>query len=611
MTSTQRGSSTAALSLRPVADAALLCRRQGTILRDHVTLHGHLQGLAPSETKLLERLYRRKVPTQSLFPTELARPLCDISHQIRRQVGLLVDRSGTVTHVIVGDSTKLFIPDLGRVRAGASRFRGLRLLHTHLHQEPISRDDLVDLTRLRLDLVAALLVATDGLPFRVYYAHNVPNREGLPYVTVGPIPFSHLDLDVGLLIRELETDFAREAKRYPRRTPEGRAILVHVSNKRDAHETEASLIELKELARTAGLEVVDTITQVRPQVDPRYVVGRGKLDDITLRAMQLDADVLVIDREVSAAQSTALAEVSELKIIDRTQLILDIFAMRAESRVGKVQVELAQMKYLLPRLGTRDDALSRLTGGIGGRGPGETKLEIGRRRARERVHRLEAELKTLAKTRRQMRGRRRRREVPHIAIVGYTNAGKSTLLNTLTQADVLAEDKLFATLDPRSKRLRLPREREVVISDTVGFIRHLPKDLFGAFRSTFEAAQEATLLLEVIDASDPELETYVTTTAKLLTELELDHVEKLTVYNKADKLSEAQREGLRTRGLVVSAPDPATLRPLLEAMEACLDIALTASDASANSTAIAEEDAIDREPPDYGTRDNAAADGLG
>ena len=555
-----------------------------------MTLHGHLQGLAPSETKLLERLYRRKVPAQALFPTELARPLCDISHQIRRQVGLLVDRSGAVTHVIVGDSTKLFIPDLGRVRAGGSRFRGLRLLHTHLHQEPISRDDLVDLTRLRLDLVAALLVAEDGLPFRVYYAHNVPDREGLPYVTVGPIPFSHVDLDVGSLIRELESDFAREAKRHPRITQEGRAILIHVANKRDAHETEASLAELKELARTAGLEVVDTITQVRPQVDPRYVVGRGKLDDITLRAMQLDADVLVIDREVSAAQSAALAEASDLKIIDRTQLILDIFAMRAESRVGKVQVELAQMKYLLPRLGTRDDALSRLTGGIGGRGPGETKLEIGRRRARERVHRLEAELKTLAKTRRQMRSRRRRREVPHIAIVGYTNAGKSTLLNTLTQAGVLAEDKLFATLDPRSKRLRLPREREVVISDTVGFIRHLPKDLFGAFRSTFEAAQEASLLLEVIDASDPELETYVETTAKLLTDLELDHVEKLTVYNKADKLSEAQREGLRARGIVISALDAATLQPLLDAMAASLDIVLTAGEATQD--ALEDDDAL-------------------
>jgi GTP-binding protein HflX len=293
---------------------------------------------------------------------------------------------------------------------------------------------------------------------------------------------------------------------------DGRAILVRVCDKRDAGKAQASLNELKELARTAGVEVADTVLQVRDQIDPKFVLGRGKLEDVVLRAMQLDVEVLVFDRNLTPAQGTAIAHVTDLKVLDRTQLILDIFAQRAESKDGKLQVELAQMKYLLPRLGQKDDSLSRLTGGIGGRGPGETKLEIGRRRARERIDHLAAQLKKLGKQRKERRRKRARNDVPIIAIVGYTNAGKSTLLNTLTDADVLAEDKLFATLDTRSRRLRFPREREVVITDTVGFIRDLPKELFAAFRATFEEAQDADLLLHVLDTADPNVEQHIATT---------------------------------------------------------------------------------------------------
>ncbi len=535
-------------------------------------IYGNTNGLAPSELKALERIYRRKVPFERLLTPELTRSICEVSHATSRQVGVLVDRAGVVDFVIVGDATKLWLPDFGRLRAAQGRFRGLRFIHTHLNQEGLTRDDLVDLTRLRLDLVAAVCLAPDGQPATVHYAHNVPVAEGSddpPYRTVGPIPYGNLHVDVASLVTGLEEEFARAARVRPVEAKDGRAMLVHVCDKRHALGARDSLRELEELARTAGVDVADTILQVRDKVDPKFVLGRGKLDDVVLRAMQLDVEVLIFDRNLSPAQAAALASRTDLKILDRTQLILDIFAQRAESRDGKLQVELAQMKYLLPRLGQKDDALSRLTGGIGGRGPGETKLEIGKRRARERVSRLEAELRKLGKQRKQRRARRARRGVPIVSILGYTNAGKSTLLNALTESDVLAENKLFATLDTRSRRIRFPREREVVITDTVGFIRDLPKDLFAAFRATFEEAQDADLLLQIVDASDPAMSDHMATTEKVLGDLDLAQVPRIDVFNKADVLpaGEAARVAASRGGIAVTALDRKSLVPLLLAIE--------------------------------------------
>jgi GTP-binding protein HflX len=314
------------------------------------------------------------------------------------------------------------------------------------------------------------------------------------------------------------------------------------------------------------------VIQLRDRPDPRSVVGPGKLDEIVMRAIDLDAETLIFDCELSASQASSLSTKTDLKVIDRTQVILDIFAQRAESRDGKLQVELAQLKYALPRLQQKDDSLSRLTGGIGGRGPGETKLEIGRRRARERVHRLEKELAGLAKHRLERRRKRLESALPVVALVGYTNAGKSTLLNSLTDAGVLAEDKLFATLDPRARRLTLPDGRTVVLTDTVGFIRNMPADLFAAFRSTFEEAADADLLLEVVDTSDPEHEQHTEATRRILTELELESRPRLVLYNKIDRLSDDERAALtHTPGaLPVSAISRSTLGPLLTQIAALL-----------------------------------------
>ncbi|MEM7434906.1 MAG: GTPase HflX [Myxococcota bacterium] len=529
-------------------------------------IYGDTSGLSPSETKALQRIYRRRVPLDRLTTPELTRAMVGVSHETGRQVGVLVDRRGTVHHVILGDASKLMLPDVGRMRAGAGRLRGLRLIHTHLRNEPLSRDDLVDLTRLRLDLVVAICLAPgEERALCIYYGHNFPVAEGQdepPFRTVGPLPYAKARDNPAEIIATLEQEFAAAARARGVTAKDGRAILVHVTDKRGAAQAEDSLTELGELARTAGVEVADRVLQVRDRVDPKYALGKGKLDDLVIRAMQLDVETLIFDRDLRPAQANNIARVTDLRVVDRTQLILDIFAQHAESRDGKLQVELAQMRYLLPRLGQRDDALSRLTGGIGGRGPGETKLEVGRRRARERITRLQSQLKQLRRQRQQRRSRRQRSGTPTVAIVGYTNAGKSTLLNALTGSDVSAEDKLFATLDTRSRSLVLPSGRSVVVTDTVGFIRDLPKDLFAAFRATFDETQDADLLLHVIDASDPCRLDHVDTTEKLLVELGLERVPRISVFNKCDRL-ESPKQTIQNRGIGVSALDPESLGELL------------------------------------------------
>jgi len=535
-------------------------------------IYGNTTGLSPSATKTLERIYRRKVPPTVIATTELVRSLVQASVETGRQVGALVHRSGQVDYVVVGDAGKLMLPDIGRLRASEGRFRALRLVHTHLRGEPLTDDDLVDLVRLRLDMVAAIQLAPGtGDARSVHYAYNAPTEP--PYQKVGPSPLAALDLDVAKLMGDLEGEFAKRSRAREVAAKDGRAILVHVyeKGKGSSDAAEVGMRELRELARTAGVEVVQSVIQGRERIDPKFVMGHGKLNEIILRAAELDAQVLVFDRNLSPAQANAIAKSTDLKVIDRSQLILDIFAQRAESRDGKLQVELAQLKYSLPRLAQKDDSLSRLTGGIGGRGPGETKLEIGKRRAKERVAHLEAQLRQLGKQREQRRRRRTRGGIPTVAIVGYTNAGKSTLLNALTGSDVLAEDKLFATLDTRSRILKVGwagyGDRDVVITDTVGFIRDLPKDLFAAFRATFEEAADADLLLHVVDASDPGKDDHIQTTLEVLEDLELTNIPRVLVWNKCDLVTPgaARQLALHHAGSIsVSAVQRETLRALLE-----------------------------------------------
>jgi GTP-binding protein HflX len=528
-------------------------------------IYGNTLGLKASEQSRLRNTYRRRVSPHEIVSPERARHLSELSRETNRQVGVLLNRKGEIEYVVVGNAHKLELPDIGRARAGQVRLRGLRLVHTHLKSEPLTKDDLTDLALLRLDMVAAVGVAPGGLPGVLHYAHLLPENGTGDFWRVSSLPSVHDEQpDLLATLEALEEEFSRKAAA---RTVSGRekAILVAVCLDGNRAFAEASLAELEELARTAGVEVIDSVLQVRRDADPRYLIGRGKLEDLNLRAMQAMADLLIFDKDLSPSQGRHISDATSLKVIDRTQLILDIFAQRAQSAEGKLQVELAQLKYRLPRLVQSDTSLSRLAGGIGGRGPGETKLEIDRRRARERINHLEKRIDSLSREREVRRAQRNRRQLPVISIVGYTNAGKSTLLNAITGSEVLAENKLFATLDPTSRRLRFPQEREVIITDTVGFIRDLPRDLVAAFRATLEELYDADLLLHVVDASDPARDEQVEAVESILDSLELREKPRLMVWNKADRLTPEEVETLlRTGGgVAISASEREGLATLL------------------------------------------------
>ncbi|MGE6760881.1 GTPase HflX [Corallococcus interemptor] len=542
-------------------------------------IYGNTLGLKTSEQQRLRNTFRRRVDPREIVSAELARHLTELSHELNRQVGVLINRKGDIEHVVVGNAHKLELPDIGRARAGQIRLRGLRLVHTHLKSEPLTKDDLTDLALLRLDCVAAVGVGNEGLPGVLHWAYLVPENGSGEFWHVSTLPSVHGEQpDLLSTLDALEEEFNRKAAA---RTVSGkeRAILVAVCLDGNRARAESSLAELKELARTAGVEVVDSVLQMKREADPRYLIGRGKLEDLNLRSMQSMVDLLIFDKDLTPSQGRHIGDATSLKILDRTQLILDIFAQRAQTAEGKLQVELAQLKYRLPRLVQGDDSLSRLMGGgVGGRGPGETKLEIDRRRVRERITNLERRIDVISRERSVRRAQRNRREVPVISIVGYTNAGKSTLLNAITNAEVLAEDKLFATLDPTSRRLRFPQEREVIITDTVGFIRDLPKDLVAAFRATLEELYDASLLLHVVDASDPARDDQVEAVEKILASLGLMEKPRLMVWNKADQLSEDEVEALlRSKGGVAIS---AVKRDGLASLLAKADTTLFAEGAS-------------------------------
>ncbi len=510
-------------------------------------------------------MLRRKITPEKIVSYEIARSLSEISFSTGRQIGILIDRKGQITHVIVGDAKAIVIPSLEYdYPLGRKPLRELRLIHTHLKDEPLSQDDLTDLLLLRLDLIAAITVK-EGLPDKVYFAHLLPHGSEKRYGISDPLSIHQLDMDFLSFIENLEDEMDRA--RLFVQDKRDKAILISAST-RPRYELEESMEELKELARSADVIVLDTVIQRLKEGNPKYLMGEGKLREVIINALDKGATLLIFDQDLTPSQIKDISELTELKVIDRSQLILDIFARRAHSRDGKIQVELAQLKYRLPRLVGKGTAMSRLTGGIGGRGPGEMKLEIDRRRVKERIGLLERELKILSEARRQRKHRRVERGIPIVSIIGYTNAGKSTLLNNLTGSSVFVEERMFATLDTSSRRLRFPEERELIITDTVGFIRDLPKDLVAAFKSTLEELEDATLLIHLVDISNSRFEQHIESVEEILRELGLFNKPRILVFNKIDRIEPEERENILKRydAIGISAINRETFGPLLKAI---------------------------------------------
>ncbi|MDR2017487.1 MAG: GTPase HflX [Syntrophobacterales bacterium] len=503
-----------------------------------IDIYGNTQGLDYLAKRRLLKLYQRKVEPVSVVPFDTARNIMQISTDIGRQIGLLINRRGVIEYVIVGDRTRLRIPLLAGERVGRARFKGLRLIHTHLNGELLSKEDLTDLAILQLDLIASITERRREATETVHIGYLIPeNKSGKVWDFIGPAPLQELDIDFIRFITELENEFTKARGRYYLvEDDREKCILVSVVPPKTEKDVDEYIQEMKDLCYSAGITALDAIVQRPKELSTQYLIGKGKLEEVLMRCQQLGVDLIVFDEELSPGQIKNISALTELKVIDRNQLILDIFAGRAETTEAKIQVELAQLRYILPRLAGKGTALSRLMGGIGGRGPGETKLEVDRRRITDRLGFLERRLSEVMKIREKKRKKRKASGTPIVSIVGYTNSGKSSLLNLLTKSRVEAEDKPFSTLNPTTRLIKYPERKNIIVTDTVGFIKGLPQVLVRAFMATLEELKDAYLLLHLVDVSVPDFEERMEVVDNIVSTLDLADKPKLTVFNKTDKM---------------------------------------------------------------------------
>jgi len=500
-------------------------------------VHGNTQGIRKSMLKEMEALYDADMETlrHELVSQDIIDALCHFTDKINREVSVYIARDGMVMDVSIGSHDRVGLPDI-RVRRGKRRLTGIRCIHTHPGGSiRLSTVDIKTLKRMTFDAMIVIGVGEGGAPTGVNATLLTNLREDGDYDFVEHGPWHADKIPHVKILDEIEHNdsvITKQAHVLESLAKVGeRAILVALNIDGAGRE---SLEELARLADTAGAEILHTELGASKKPDSATYIGKGKVADLSLLSQETDANLIIFDDELSGAQIKNLESQIGCKVIDRTMLILDIFAGRATTHEGKLQVELAQYKYMLPRLAGSGEALSRLAGGIGTRGPGESKLETDRRRINRRVHDLEQQVKKLRKTRNVNRVRRDKNDIPVIALVGYTNSGKSTLLNLLTKSDVMAEDKLFATLDPVTRRFALPEGRNVLVVDTVGFINKLPHDLVDAFRSTLEEAKYADVLVHMTDASSEQMMMHYNVVNEVLESLGAGDKKRVIALNKSD-----------------------------------------------------------------------------
>lgn len=467
----------------------------------------------------------------------MARTLAQISSEINKTISLLINRRGKVHIVFLGDAHEVdFEKLLGRSREAKYRLRGYSLIHSHLKDSKLSNNDLATLINERLDLIGVVEVFKEGHVGKLEFAHITPPNGNLDmkweiyrYNDIGRI-----DIDWNFLLNEIEKKLEKSYLDNGGNLKNEGVMLVGFDTKFKS-DAENSLDELKSLAKSAGKIVLDSMIQVRKKIDPRYLIGKGKLRDILLTAKHIGAETIIFDVELTPAQVSVISEETTLNIIDRNQLIFEIFAKHATTREGQIQVKLAELKYNLPRLRGRGIELSQLGGGIGTRGPGETKLEHQRRTIRKQIENLEKQIEGISRRRKHTRKKRSETGIPTISFVGYTNVGKSTLFNVLTKDSVVVRNQLFSTLNPTTRKIRLPSGKEILLTDTVGFISRLPKELINSFRATLEELGEASMLIHVADASDLLVEDKIESVENILESMGFEHIPSITVFNKSDK----------------------------------------------------------------------------
>ena len=509
------------------------------------SVKGNIKGISQVDIKKIEKLYNEKISPESIIQADFAKVIYRLSEKIGRIIGVIISREGGVEEVFVGDKNILYIPNLGRYRMFKGRLRRIRLIATILKDNfELNSDYYTDLQKLRLDMIVGIKEINGNIQAK--YAYLVPYTNDINSFSQTEVinnldktKFNFLDF-----ISNLENELTSNSLSKSFEESDNDIVLIGVYEK-DFKRDNESIAELKELAISADYNVLEVIVQKR-EIDPKTILGKGKLEEIMLKCLSLGANTIVFDRELKPSELRNITNITKLRVLDRSMLILDIFAKRATSSEGRLQVELAKLKYELPRILEKHAGLSRLTGGIGSRGPGETKLELGKRRMNDRINALEKKLVEISKRRELRQKKRRLSEIPLVSILGYTNAGKSTLFNALTSSQVETQNKLFATLDTTRGKLCIVGHKNnekfkycnLVLSDTVGFIRDLPSELKTAFKATLDELYDASLLLHVVDASNPDALHQYRAVVEILREMDLGDIPRIVIFNKCDIIDE-------------------------------------------------------------------------